>query len=129
MVDIRAIVREIGMNDPPDPMVPLRASLTMALRHAFAASGTKLLEPVMSLEVRAPEPFLGAVVRDLGARRAEIRETTISGTVSLIRAFVPLASMFGYSTDLRSLTQGQGSFSMEPFDYMPVTRSADSISN
>jgi len=49
--------------------------------------------------------------------------------VSLVRAFVPLASMFGYSTDLRSLTQGQGSFSMEPFDYMPVTRPADSPSS
>jgi elongation factor G len=129
MVDIRASVREISTNDPPDPLVPLRASLTIALRQAFAASGTRLLEPVMSLEVRAPEPFLGAVVRDLGARRAEIRETTISGTVSLVRAFVPLASMFGYSTDLRSLTQGQGSFSMEPFDYMPVTRPADSPSS
>jgi elongation factor G len=129
MVDLRATVREISMNDPPDPMVPLRASLTMALRQAFASSGTMLLEPVMSLEVRAPEPFLGSVVRDLGARRADIRETSISGTLSLVRAFVPLASMFGYSTDLRSLTQGQGSFSMEPFDYMPVSRPAESTGN
>ena len=117
------------MNDPPDPMVPLRASLTLALRQAFAASGTMLLEPVMSLEVRAPEPFLGSVVRDLGARRADIRETSISGNLSLVRAFVPLASMFGYSTELRSLTQGQGSFSMEPFDYMPVSRAAEPTGN
>jgi len=129
MVDLRTTVREISMNEPPDPMVPLRASLTMALRQAFAASGTMLLEPVMSLEVRAPEPFLGSVVRDLGARRADIRETSISGTLSLVRAFVPLASMFGYSTDLRSLTQGQGSFSMEPFDYMPVSRTPESTGN
>jgi elongation factor G len=129
MVDLRATVREISMNDPPDPMVPLRASLTLALRQAFAASGTMLLEPVMSLEVRAPEPFLGSVVRDLGARRADIRETSISGNLSLVRAFVPLASMFGYSTELRSLTQGQGSFSMEPFDYMPVSRAAEPTGN
>jgi elongation factor G len=82
----------------------------------------KLLEPVMRLEVRIPESFLGAVVRDLGARRAEIRETAFSGAAAVIHAFVPLAAMFGYSTDLRSLTQGHGSFSMEPFDYQPVSR-------
>ena len=121
VVDVRIRVRSISLNDSPDLRIPLRASLTLALRRAFASAGTKLLEPVMSLEVRVPEGWLGVVVRDLGSRPAEIRETAISGNASIIRALVPLASMFGYSTDLRSLTQGQGSFSMEPFDYRPVT--------
>ncbi len=120
VVDVRIRVLEARFNDCPDPLIPLRASLTLALRRAFAAAGTIVLEPVMSLEVRAPEAFLGALVRDLGARRAEITESNIAGTTAVIQAFVPLATMFGYSTDLRSLTQGHGSFSMEPFDYRPV---------
>ncbi|HYK89180.1 MAG TPA: elongation factor G [Acidobacteriota bacterium] len=124
VVDVKVRVLEVRMSDFPDPTVPLRASLTMALRNAFTLAGLKLLEPVMRLEARVPEVFLGAVVRDLGARRAEIRETAFLGTVATIHAFVPLAAMFGYSTDLRSLTQGHGSFSMEPFDYQPVSGTA-----
>ncbi len=120
LMDTKVRVLEIRSNDPPDPLVPLRASLTLALRHALAASGTRVLEPVMSLEVRIPEASLGAVVRDLGSRRAEIRETAFAGETAVIQALVPLSVMFGYSTDLRSLTQGQGSFAMEPFDYQPM---------
>lgn len=120
VVDLKVYLREISLNDAPDPLVPLRASLTLALRHAFVAAGMTLLEPVMSLELRVPEDSLGAIMRDLGSRRAEIHETIVSGSVSIVRAFVPLVGMFGYSTDVRSLTQGQGSFSMEPFDFLPV---------
>ena len=120
VVDIKARVRELHLGEAPDPLVPLRAALTMALRRALQEAGTTLLEPVMRLEVRVPESFLGAVIRDLGARRAEVRDTMPAGGATLVRAFVPLAGMFGYSTELRSLTQGRGSFSMEPFDFQPV---------
>jgi elongation factor G len=120
VVDVRIRLLEARLNDPPDPSIPLRAALTVGMRRAFASAGMTLLEPVMRLEVRIPEGALGAVVRDLGARRAEIRETAITGSTAVVRAFVPLATMFGYSTELRSLTQGHGSFSMEPFDYQPA---------
>jgi elongation factor G len=117
VVDVRIIAEEIALGDAPDPLVPLGASLTVALRHALQSATTSVLEPIMRLEVRVPEDFLGAVVKDLGARRTEIRETGVQGAYALVRGFVPLAEMFGYSTDVRSLTQGRGSFSMEPFDY------------
>jgi elongation factor G len=117
VMDVRVRVFEVTMNESPDPMIPLRATLTLAMRHAFTAGQMILLEPIMNLEVRVPEPFLGVVVRDLGARRAEIRESEVAGTAAVLKAFVPLAGMFGYSTDLRSITQGRGSFSMEPFDF------------
>ena len=81
---------------------------------------TVVLEPVMNLEVRAPDDCLGALMKDMGARRAEIRETDLQGRTSVIRGLVPLAEMFGYSTQMRSLTQGRASFSMEPFDYQPA---------
>jgi elongation factor G len=67
-----------------------------------------------------PEDYLGVVVKDLGSRRAEIQQTGLSGHFAVVRGFTPLAEMFGYSTDLRSQTQGRGNFSMEPYDYAAV---------
>jgi elongation factor G len=113
-------VLEFRHNDPPDLSVPLLGTLTLALREAIVEAQTIVLEPVMVLEVRAPEDSLGALMKDLGARRAEIRETDIEGNLAVVRGLVPLAEMFGYSTQMRSITQGRGSFSMEPFDYQPA---------
>ena len=98
----------------------MQASLTLAVRHAFAEARTVTLEPVMRLEVRVPADGLGAVMRDLGTRNAEIRETAMIGDAALVHALVPLAMMFGYSTQLRSMTQGRGSFTLEPYDYQPL---------
>jgi elongation factor G len=120
VVDVKATLEAVQLGDAPDPLLPLGASIATALRHALAEAATVVLEPVMKFEVRAPEDFLGVVVKDLGARRAEIRDTGLAGPVALVRGLVPLSTMFGYSTDVRSLTQGRGSFSLEPFDYQPV---------
>ncbi len=120
IVDVKVSVLDFRHNDPPDLSVPLLGTLTLALREAIAQVQTIVLEPVMTLEVRVPDEFLGAIMKDLGARRAEIRETEMVDGVSLIRGLVPLAEMFGYSTQMRSLTQGRGSFSLEPYDYQPA---------
>jgi elongation factor G len=120
VVDVKINVLEFRHNDPPDPIVPLLGTLTLALREAIAQAQTIVLEPVMSLEVRVPDDCMGAIMKDLGARRTEIRETDMTGGIALIRGLVPLSEMFGYSTQMRSLTQGRGSFSMEPHDYQPA---------
>ncbi len=120
IVDVRINVLEFRHNDPPDPVVPLLGTLTLALREAIAQAQTIVLEPVMSLEVRTPDDCLGPIMKDLGARRAEIRETDLISGFAVVRGLVPLSEMFGYSTHMRSLTQGRGSFSMEPFDYQPT---------
>jgi elongation factor G len=120
VVDVKINVLEFRHNDPPDISIPLLGTLTMALRDAIYQAQTIVLEPVMSLEVRAPEDCIGALMKDLGARRVEIRETDLQGRVSVIRGLAPLAEMFGYSTQMRSLTQGRAGFSMEPFDYQPA---------
>jgi elongation factor G len=117
IVDIKINVLEFRHNDPPDPSVPLLGTLTLALREAIVQSQTVVLEPVMNLEVRAPDDCLGGIMKDLGARRVEIRETDLVSGFAVVRGLAPLAEMFGYSTQIRSLTQGRGSFSMEPFDY------------
>ena len=120
VVDITVRVLEFRHNDPPDPAVPLLGTLTLALRDAIAQAQTIVLEPVMILEVRAPDDSLGALMKDLSSRRAEIRETDLEGGMTVVRGLVPLAEMFGYSTQMRSLTQGRGSYSMEPYDYQPA---------
>jgi elongation factor G len=120
VVDVKVNVLEFRHNDPPDPAVPLLGTLTLALREAIAQAQTIVLEPVMNLEVRVPDEFLGAIMKDLGSRRTEIRETDMAGGLAVVRGLVPLAEMFGYSTQMRSLTQGRGSFSMEPYDYQPA---------
>jgi elongation factor G len=120
VVDVQVNVLEFRHNDPPDPAVPLLGTLTLALREAIAQAQTIVLEPVMNLEVRVPDEFLGAIMKDLGSRRTEIRETDMAGGLAVVRGLVPLAEMFGYSTQMRSLTQGRGSFSMEPYDYQPA---------
>jgi elongation factor G len=120
IVDVKLHVLEFRHNDPPDLAVPLLGTLTLALREAIAQAQTIVLEPVMNLEVRAPDECLGALMKDLGSRRAEIRETDLVGNLAVVRSLVPLAEMFGYSTQMRSLTQGRGSFSMEPYDYQPA---------
>ena len=120
VVDVKVNVLDFRHNDPPDIAVPLLGTMTLALREAMVQALTIVLEPVMSLEVRVPEECLGAIMKDLGSRRAEIRETEMAGGIALVRGVVPLAEMFGYSTQMRSLTQGRGSFSMEPYDYQPA---------
>jgi len=122
VVDLSVNVLEFRHNDPPDILIPLLGTLARALREALTKAGTIVLEPVMSLEVRAPEDCLGALIKDLGARRVEIQSTDIKNGGAVICGLAPLAEMFGYSTRMRSLTQGRGSFSMEPFDYLPEKR-------
>jgi elongation factor G len=120
VVDLTVRVLDFRHNDPPDPAVPLMGTLSLALREAITQAQTIVLEPVMSLEVRAPDDCLGIIMKDLGSRRAEVRETELLGGIAVVRGLVPLAEMFGYSTQIRSLTQGRGSFSMEPYDYQPA---------
>jgi len=86
-------------------------------RETFPRTGPVLLEPVMSIGVECPQEFQGAVVGDLTSRRGIIISTDTSGNTTLISAEVPLAETFGYATDLRSMTQGQGIFTLEPCAY------------
>jgi elongation factor G len=88
----------------------------MAFQAAMDKASPVLLEPVMKLEISTPEEFYGDVLGDISARRGNITEYDQRGNLKVIRAFVPLANTFGYATDLRSLTQGRASYSME-FDH------------
>jgi elongation factor G len=89
-----------------------RLACSMALRKALEQAQPQLLQPVMKVEVVVPEEFMGEVIGDLGARGGSVERVETKGGVNVVQATVPLKAMFGYSTDLRSATQGRASFSM-----------------
>lgn len=94
-----------------------------ALREASEAAEVELLEPLMELEVQVPAEFSSSVIADLNARRAEVESVQSAGTQRVIRGLAPLHRMFGYSTAVRSLSQGRATFSMRPRGHRPVPAS------
>ena len=94
---------------------------SMAFKDAMAKAGAVLLEPIMKVEVTMPEEYMGDVIGDINSRRGRIEGFEDIGGGKLVKAFVPLAEMFGYSTDLRSRTQGRGNYSMffEKYEQVP----------
>jgi len=95
-------------------------------REVAAKARPVLLEPVMSVEIVTPDDYLGDVVGDLNARRGQVRGTERRGTNQVVGAQVPLAEMFGYSTDLRSRTQGRATYTMQFDSYQPTPASVQS---
>ena len=91
-----------------------------AFREAFLRSKPVLLEPIMKVEIETPTEFQGSVSGDISSRRGFIVGSEVKPQVAVITAEVPLSSMFGYSTDVRSMTQGQATFSMEFLTYRQV---------
>jgi elongation factor G len=98
----------------------LRAAVATAVHEGLTEAGAVLLEPVMRLEVVTPDEFLGNITSDLNARRAMIVNTAVRGNLVVVEAEAPLSEMFGYSTQVRSLSQGRASYSMEPLRYDPA---------
>ncbi len=96
---------------------------SMAFKDAMKKGGAQLLEPIMKVEVTMPEDYMGDVIGSLNAKRGQIEGMDDLGGGKIVRAFVPLAEMFGYSTELRSTTQGRGNYSMFFEKYEPVPKS------
>jgi elongation factor G len=121
LIDIKVTLLDGKYHDVDSSEVAFEAAGSIALRQAVEKAGVRLLEPIMRLQVVAPNEYFGDITADLMSRRAEIRETELKGTTTrVITALVPLASMFGYSTAVRSLTQGRATYSMEPSHYAVV---------
>jgi elongation factor G len=95
----------------------------MAFKEAMKRAKPKLLEPDMAVEVITPEDYLGDVMGNLNARRGRVEHLEPSGNAQSIKASVPLAEMFGYATDLRSMTQGRATFTMQFDRYEQVPQS------
>ena len=94
---------------------------SMAFKEAMATAAPVILEPIMKVEVTMPEEYMGDVIGDINSRRGRIEGMDDIGGGKMVKAYVPLAEMFGYSTDLRSRTQGRGNYSMflEKYEQVP----------
>jgi elongation factor G len=93
---------------------------SMAVKDAVGKADPVVLEPMMRVEVTMPEQFMGDVIGDLNSRRGQVEGMDSRGSTQVVQAFVPLAEMFGYATELRSMTQGRASYSMELSHYAEV---------
>jgi elongation factor G len=111
--DIEVVVTGLEYRPESSGTIGQRAAVAEAFRLASREAGTRLLEPIMKVEVTVPEGFVGAVHGDLNARRARVENVGFRGNQQVITALVPLRRMFGYSTDLRSATQGRANYSMQ----------------
>ncbi len=124
MVDFKAILVDGSYHEVDSSEIAFKIAGSMALKEAVQKAGPLLMEPMMDVEVVSPEEFTGDIVGDLASRRGSIDGMEPRGIgVQAIRAHVPLAEMFGYATDLRSRTQGRGTFTMEFDFYDQVTES------
>jgi len=112
LVDLRATLLSAEYRDDAQPEVGVKVAAGEALRKAVAAANPQRLEPIMELEVTTPEEYVGGIIGDLKQRRSLIQDIGTRGDIRVIRAHAPLRRMFGYATDLRSLTQARAAFSM-----------------
>jgi elongation factor G len=122
MVDIKAIVFDGDYHDVDSSEMAFKICSSICFKEACRRAKPVLLEPVMRVEVVVPEEYMGTVNGDLSSRRGRLEGTEVRGTTQLIKAMVPLSEMFGYATELRSRTQGRGSFTMHFGQYEEVPK-------
>ncbi|MBI5413028.1 elongation factor G [Candidatus Peregrinibacteria bacterium] len=113
IVDVRVELYDGSYHDVDSSELAFKIAGSIAFQQAAKRAGAHLLEPIMNVEVVSPDDFFGDVMGNLSARRGQIYETGARGMAKFIKAFVPLSEMFGYATDLRSMTQGRAAYSME----------------
>ncbi len=121
VLGIKATVYDGSYHEVDSSEMAFHIAGSMCFKEAMAKAGPAILEPIMKVEVTMPEEYMGDVIGDLNSRRGRIEGMDDLGGGKIVRAFVPLAEMFGYSTDLRSRTQGRGNYSMffEKYEQVP----------
>ena len=123
VVDIRAELFDGSYHDVDSSEQAYKIAASLALKEAAKKCAPKILEPIMDVDITAPSEYLGAVMGDVTKRRGQIREQEETGNAIKVKAYVPLAEMFGYVTDLRGFTQGRGIFVMQMDHYEEVPKS------
>ena len=120
-VGVKAVLLDGKYHEVDSDQLSFEQAGILAFRQV-AETNSVLLEPIMKIEVRVPEEYIGSVVGDLNSRRGEISEVDVQGDLRVVRGLVPIAEMFAYSSSLRGSTQGRGSFAMELHEYRDVPR-------
>lgn len=122
VLGVKATLKGGGFQDNVSDEIAFKIAAAMCMRTVLRAAQPKLLEPVMALEVLVPENFLSNVITDLNSRKARVNNVTLRGTLQVVEATAPLSEMFGYSTELRSVTQGRATYSMQFSHYEQVSK-------
>jgi len=122
IVDVKVTLYDGSYHEVDSSESAFKIAGSLAFQDAFKRAEPVLLEPVMKVEVTTPEQFMGDVVGDLSSKRGQIENMGERGQAKVVTAFVPLASMFGYATQLRSMTQGRGNYTMEFDHYQEVPK-------
>jgi len=123
MTDVLAKVMDVVFTDEETATdVAFRTAAVMGFREAALAASPELLEPIMSLDIVTPADYVGDIMGDINGRRGSVRDMTTRGDMQIVRAQVPLAELFGYSTAIRSLSRGRASYTMEPGEFAVVPR-------
>jgi len=120
VIDVKATLYDGSYHDVDSSQAAFEVAGSLAFQQGARRAGIQLLEPAMDVEVRVPEDYMGEVIGDLNSRRGNVTGMDSVGGVQVIRAFVPLANMFGYVNDLRSKTQGRAGYTMQFRSYEPV---------
>jgi elongation factor G len=122
VVDTKVTLFDGSFHEVDSSEVAFKIAGSMALQEGVKKATPYLLEPVMKVEVITPEDFMGDVIGDLNSRRGRVEQMSDRAEVKVVDAFVPLATMFGYATELRSMTQGRASYVMEFDHYAEVPK-------
>jgi len=120
VIDFKAVLKDGAFHDVDSSVLAFEIAAKAAFREGISAAGPVLLEPMMSVEVVTPEGYMGDVIGDLNSRRGQVSESEKRANAQVIKAMVPLANMFGYVNNLRSMSQGRASYSMEFDHYQQV---------
>jgi elongation factor G len=120
MSDLKAILYDGSYHDVDSSEMAFKIAGSLAIKEAARKAKAVLLEPIMAVEVVVPEEYMGDVIGDLNSRRGRIEGMELRGTTQIIKSMVPLSEMFVYATDVRSRTQGRGSFTMHFGKYEEV---------
>ena len=120
LINIKVDLLDGSYHEVDSSELPFKLAASIAVKEAVRKANPILLEPVMKVDVNAPPDYLGAVVGDISSRRGRVAQIDERNEIKYILAYLPLAEMFGYTTRLRSITQGRGYFTMEFFHYAPV---------
>jgi elongation factor G len=123
VVDLKVTLYDGSYHEVDSSEMAFKIAASMGLKDGVRKGRPQLLEPVMKVEVTTPEEFLGTVLGDLNSRRGHVEGMEARANAQIVKAYVPLASMFGYTTDLRSATQGRATSSMEFAYYQPLAES------
>ncbi|MGH2810862.1 MAG: elongation factor G, partial [Actinomycetota bacterium] len=123
LVDVRVTLFDGSYHEVDSSEIAFKITGSMAIKEATRKASPVLLEPIMDVEVVMPAEFMGEVMGDLNSRRGRIEKMDHRGDTQVVRALVPLAQMFGYSTDLRSNTQGRATYTMQFHSYQEVPKS------